>query len=188
MKKPEGYDSVNLNAERVSIGPHTAVIKGVEEKTSKGGKPMIVVYIDFGKGDEQEGMFKRIFDSDEREEKFWPFQATQYILTENPYGGTNRSFKAFITSVENSNGFNVDWDAADFGKQFKGKKVGVMYGTVEEEYNGQRNLRQRIRWFFDIHKKDDQVTPDTKWLPTQPQQSSVDSAFMDVGTEALPFA
>lgn len=189
MNKPNNYDNTRTESfERIAVGPHVAIIKAVDEQKSKTGKDMIVVSIDFAKNDQQAGYFTREFDNDQREEKKWPFQATQYILVNTPEGNTSRSFKSFCTSFENSNNVEIVWGEA-FCKQFKGKKIGVMYGEVEEEYNGQTNIKPRIRWFFDVHKIDEQVTPSTKYL--EKQAAPQGDEWMNVpetGKEELPFA
>lgn len=191
MDKPRNYDTTRVGAyERVAIGPHYAKIMNVEEKTSASGKPMIVVYIDFEKADAQAGYFTNAYKNDTRDEKKWPNQATQYILTTDNEGNTNRSFKSFITAYEDSNATEVKW-VKDFGAQFKGKFIGVMYGDVEEEYNGQIRTRQKIRWFFDINKIEDQEAPPKKlYTGTLSTASDGPTDWMEVGEAAgdeLPF-
>ena len=75
------------------------MIKQVEERTSRNGKPMIVVYFDFAPGDKQDGYFTEAFKNDIRPDKKWSNQATQYILTEDENGDCSRSFKTFLTWV-----------------------------------------------------------------------------------------
>ncbi len=190
MNKPNNYDNTTTASfDRAQIGPHVAGIKGVEETQSKAGRDMIVVSIDFAKEDEQGGYFTTVFDNDTRDDKKWPFQATHYILTTDANGNTSRSFKAFCTSFEESNNVKIKW-GDDFAKQFKGKKIGVMFGEVEEEYNGQVNMRTRIRWFFDQHKIDTQTAPLPKLLYKEAAASTDNGDWMNVpnGQEALPFA
>lgn len=196
MIKPNGYDEVNAGGDwtPINTGGHTAVIKSIKEQISSTGKDMIVVAIDFDKKDEQAGYFAELFENDTRDDKKWPFQAIQYITTTDASGKCNRSFKGFVTSFENSNNTEVDWDAKDFCKQFKGKKIGVVYGEVEEEYNGETKMRRRIRWFCEYGKAKDQNTPDVKYLNTaasiQKPTSSADSdGFMaaDAIDEDVPF-
>lgn len=191
MDKPKNYDITRVgNYERATIGAHIARIMSVEERNSASGRPMIVVYIDFDQEDSQAGLFARAYKDDTRDEKKWPNQATQYILTTDNEGSTNRSFKGFITAYEDSNGVEVKW-VKDFGAQFKGKKVGVMYGDVEEEYNGQIRTRQKIRWFFDTNKIDEQETPPKKlYTGTLTTTSDAPMDWMEVGEavgDELPF-
>lgn len=190
MNKPKDYDNVKTgDFERLNVGPHIAVIKDVDERKSESGRDMLVVSIDFDKSDEQAGYFKKSFDNDTRTEKKWPFQAVSYILTNDAEGKTSRSFKAFCTSFEESNNIEIAWgdDSDSFCKQFRGRKIGVMYGEVEEEWNGQVNMRTRIRWFFDAHKIDSQITPLPKHLKTEAGSDSWLNA-PETGKEALPFA
>ena len=191
MNKPNGYDNVKTERERVALGPHKAVIKNVEETQSKTGLPMIVVSIDFAPDDEQAGFFAKAYKADEREDKKWPFQANQYIVTETHDGNTMRSFKSFCTAFEDSNDTEIVWGSG-FAAQFKGKKIGVTYGEVEEEYNGERKMRTRIRWFFGIKKFDEQVIPAPQYLPDAVKVDTSSSAFDDFmkipdDVDQLPF-
>lgn len=165
MNKPRNYDNTkagNGEFQRVELGAHRAIIKQVQETTSKAGKPMIAVLIDFAAEDAQAGYFQEQFNADTREEKKWPFQAVQYILTEDSDGNTSRSFKSFCTAYEDSNGREIKWGGENWGQQFKGRRIGAVFGEVEEEYNGEIKTRRRIRWFCDDHKTKDQQVPQLK--------------------------
>lgn len=78
MKKPNNFENTQANGEYtpVELGGHMIVIKQVEERQSKTGKPMIVVFFDFAKGDSQAGYFADVFKNDIRPDKKWPNQAT----------------------------------------------------------------------------------------------------------------
>ena len=167
------------------------MIKSVKEQKSSTGKNMIVVAIDFAKNDSQPGYFKAQFDNDTRPEKKWPYQAVQYIVAEDSEGKCSRSFKGFITSFEKSNNTLTDW-GDKFCSQFKNKKIGVVYGEVEEEYNGEIKTRRRIRWFCEDANVDSQKVPDKKYLSGTTQQVTGNSTgdFMNIpeGTdEEIPF-
>lgn len=179
MNKPIGYEEVTAPGEfiPVDLGGHTAVIKGLEETTSKNGRPMIKVAIDFDEQDSQPGYFNDLFQSDDRPEKKWPFNAVQYILTEDPDGKCSRSFKSFISSVERSCGSECVWGNG-FARWFIGKKVGVVYGIVEEEYNGNVTNRRRIRFFCQYDKAKDVKVPEPKLLNNRPVP--VNDGFMDI--------
>lgn len=194
MLKPKSYDETRTaRFERIMTGPHKAVIMQVEERKSATGRDMIAVYIDFDKDDVQPGYFSAAYKADTREKKKWPYQAVQYILTEDSEGNTNRSFKQFIEAYEDSNDRQVVW-GDNFGKQFVGAKIGVTYGDVEEEYEGQLHTRQRIRWFFKLADFENESVPDLKVfkgnLSVVPAQSNTGTDWMDlsaVDDEDLPF-
>ena len=138
MKKPNNYEETQVQGEftPVELGGHKLVIKQVEERMSRTNKPMIVVIFDFAPGDKQAGYFAEAFKNDIRPEKKWPNQATQYILTEDNEGNCSRSFKTFLTCVEHSNqGFTTQW-GDNFGKQFKNKLVGGVFGIQMDYYEG----------------------------------------------------
>ena len=192
MQKPNGYDETQANGgfEPINLGGHFAVIKRVQETTSKNGRPMLQVAIDFDKKDEQTAYFAQMFQNDNREDKKWPFQATQYILTEDNEGKCSRSFKSFITSVEESNKAHCPWDET-FEAWFKNKKVGVVFGEVEDEYNGEIKTRRRIRFFCVYDKANTVAVPAKKlYKGTAASARTVDDDFMQIpdgAEEEIPF-
>lgn len=166
MQKPTGYDEVQVGGDftPIELGGHHMVIKGVREEKSKSGKDMIVVAFDFASNDKQPNYFKDLFEKDIRPDKKWSASGTQWILTMDSDGKkASRNFKSFITSVERSNGFEVKWDKT-FCEQFKGKRVGGVFGVVEEKYNGEVKKRHRLRWFCDDANVDSATIPDEKLL------------------------
>lgn len=191
MNKPSNFDETQVRGEfiPVELGGHHAIIKGVKEQMSKTNKNMIVVALDFAKNDKQPGYFKKQFDNDTREDKKWPYQAVQYILTEDQDGKCSRNFKSFITSFEKSNNTTVTW-GEKFCDQFKNKKIGVVYGEVEEEYNGETKIRRRIRWFCEDSKADEASIPAAKYLPNTPVSDKTTEAILNVpetDDETIPF-
>lgn len=192
MQKPTGYDELQNNGEfvPVNLGGHTAVIKRVQETTSKNGRPMLQIALDFDQKDAQAGYFKQMFDDDNRADKKWPFQGTQYILTEDQDGKCARSFKSFITSVEDSNNAQCQW-GNNFEGWFKNKKVGVVFGEVEDEYNGEIKTRRRIRYFCAYDKANTAAVPAKKLFKGgQTAAPVIDDGFMSIpntSEEEIPF-
>ena len=195
MNKPNNYDNTRSGGSftPINLGGHRAIIKYVEEKTSRNGKPMAVVSIDFASEDAQPRYFEDQYLADNRPDRKWPYQATQYIVTEDADGNTSRSFKGFCTAYENSNNAQIKWGGSNWGAQFKGKRIGVVYGEVEEEYNGEIKTRRRIRWFCDDHKAADQDIPAKQFYkgsPTSAPAAPTDAPWMDVpdfSGDDLPF-
>lgn len=190
MQKPNNYDSIQIDYVPIELGSHTAVIKRLKETTSKAGRPMIQIAIDFDKADKQPEYFMNAFNNDDRPDKKWPFQGTHYILTEDQDGKCSRSFKAFISSVENSNNSECVWGDG-FEKWFVNKRVGVVYGENEEEYNGEVKTRRRIRYFCSYDKAKDAAVPDKRFLPTTATTTQpVSNNFINVpegAEDAIPF-
>ena len=184
MQKPTGYDEAKASGsfEPVELGGHYMVIKQVKEAKSKTGKDMIVVCFDFDK-------------NDIRPDKKWPRNGTQYIVTETDNGDCSRSFKTFITCVEKSNnGFAVQWtDTAAFEAQFKNKRIGGVFGIVENEYQGKISDRHELRWFCQLDRVKDAVIPERKALANTNVTKAApkkDDGFMDIpdGTDdEIPF-
>ena len=162
MQKPNNYENTQAQGEftPVELGGHKLIIKQVNETVSKKGKQMIVVLFDFAPDDIQPGYFTKQFRDDIRPEKKWPNQATQYILTEDENGDCSRSFKTFITCVEHSNsGFTTQWGDA-FAKQFKNKKIGGVFGSQMDYYDGKEKEKRVLRWFISVDKVTDAKIPE----------------------------
>lgn len=193
MNKPKNYDETKAGGgdyTPIELGAHRAIIKQVQETESQSGKPMIVVLIDFAAEDQQGGYFSDQYNADTRPEKKWPYQAVHYILTEDSDGNTSRSFKSFCTAYEDSNGTTIKWGGgAAWGQQFKGRRIGAVYGEVEEEYNGEIKTRRRIRWFCDDHKTKDQSLPAKKLYKGARPAARNDDPWMPVNfdDDNLPF-
>ena len=201
MKKPNNYEKTQAGGEYtpIEVGGHHAVIMSVKEQQSASGKAMIVVALDFAKNDKQPGYFRSQFDNDSRpkNERKWPYQAVQYIVTEDNDGNCSKSFKGFMTAFEKSNNTKTTW-GDKFTAQFTNKKIGVVYGEVEEEYNGEIKTRRRIRWFCEDAKADEASVPAKKLFNgngssgsgSAPASSGSEDPFMNIpsdGDEIIPF-
>lgn len=168
MQKPNNFDNVKTGGDftPVELGGHHMIIKQVAERQSKKGKPMLVVLFDFAKNDKQPEYFSESFAADVRPEKKWPNNGTGYVVSIGDDGKCTKNFKSFIKAVEDSNpGFAVDWgDGPQFSAQFKNKKVGGVFGVVEEEYNGEIKKRHKLRWFCQDAAADGAKVPADKLL------------------------
>ena len=193
MQKPNNYDNTTTgDFTPIRLGGHHLVIKKVEESQSKTGKDMIIVAFDMAAGDDQAEYFTKAFADDIRPDKKWPRAGRQYILVNDNDGNCSRSFKSFITCVEKSNnGFVTQWNDK-FAAQFKGKRIGGVFGEVENEYNGKTSMRHELRYFCDDSKADAAGIPQPKYLPntnrTAPAPDS--SGFMaipDGAGDEIPF-
>lgn len=155
MVKPNNYDNTTEGGFiPVELGGHTAVIKQVSERKNKNGGDMLVVLFDFDQHDTQPGYFMEQFNKDIRPEKKYPNQATNYINVYDRDGNCTKSFKSFCACYERSNNCQVNWKATaqQFEAQFKGKRIGVVFGEVEEFYDGEVKTRRKMRWFSDYDK------------------------------------
>lgn len=196
MQKPNNYESTQAGGDfvPVELGGHYAIIKNVSERETKNGDPMIVVSIDFDKKDAQAGYFTEQFKKDVRPDKKYPNQAVNYITTE--YGGAcTKGFKSFMRAYAESNNIKEDaikW-GADFAGQFKNKKIGVVFGVVEELYNGEVKKRRKIRWFCDYAKALNQNIPAERLLDAKDKSAAPvedETGFMKIPEgvdEEIPF-
>lgn len=190
MNKPNGFDEVNAgDFIPPMLGGHTCEIKQVKETTSSTGKPMVMVYFDFDQKDDQPGYFAEQFRSDIRPDKKWPYAGTKWILTEDADGKCSRNFKKFINAVEKSNGMTVSWGKG-FEAQFKGKRIGAVFGEVESEYNGKVSKKHEPRWWCEYDKAAAAEIPAPQLLDSKPANNGGVADFINVpaGTdEDLPF-
>lgn len=193
MQKPNNFDNTQTAGgfTPLSVGGHHLIIKRVEETKSSTGKDMIVVAFDTAPGDSQPNYFSEQFAADIRPEKKWPRSGRQYIVCVDNNQDCSKSFKSFITSVEESNsGFTTQWGET-FASQFKDKRVGGVFGMVESEYQGKVTKRSELRWFCSDNKVDSARVPEPKLLPNNNvTSSSTVSDFMNIpdGTEEeIPF-
>lgn len=201
MQKPTGYDEARESGEftPVEVGGHYAVVKQVTETQSSTGKDMIVVLFDFCPPDKQAGYHTAAFEGDTRDTRKWPFNGSKYIMVSdyNDPNKTSRAFKTFCSCIEKSNNYTVQWGGANWGKQFNGKKIGVVYGHEEHEYEGKVSMRSVPKWFCSWDAVSSARIPDPKYLPghsapasgTAPAQNN---GFMDIPAtakedEGIPF-
>lgn len=190
MQKPNNYDNTQASGDFTPVTPggHHLIIKKVEESQTKTGKDMIIVAFDMAPGDSQPGYFTDLFASDIRPDKKWPRSGRQYIVVTDNDGNTSRSFKTFITCVENSNsGFQTVWGDT-FAAQFKGKRIGGVFGMVENEYQGKVTNRCELRWFCADDKADKAKVPDPKLLPNNNVTAGVPAdTFVPASDDDVPF-
>lgn len=190
MQKPSGYDEVQIGGDfiPVELGGHHMIIKGVKEQEGKNGKPMIVVAFDFAKNDKQPGYFSDQFEKDIRAEKKWPNAGTNYIMTMDykDESKTSKSFKSFITAFERSNNTTAVW-GDKFCEQFVGKKIGGVFGVVEEEYNGEFKKRHKLRWFCEDNRADSANIPEAKLLTKNSPSVNDFVNVPDTAAEEIPF-
>lgn len=195
MQKPNNYDSTQISGDftPVRLGGHHLVIKQVQEQQTKTGKDMIVVLFDMASGDDQADYFMKEFQADIRPDKKWPRNGRQYIVVTDSNGDCAKSFKTFISSVEKSNnGFVTQWGDT-FCNQFKGKRIGGVFGEVENEYNGKTSMRHELRWFCEDSKADGAKVPAAKYLPNSNKTvkaPALNDDFMSVpedAAEEIPF-
>lgn len=195
MIKPNNYENVQTgDFMPADPGGHHMIIKQVKEQTSRSGKQMLVVAVDFAPNDRQPLYFSKLFEGDTRPEKKWPHAGTIYVVSTDNNGQCSKNFKTFITSFEKSNGVQATWgEGAAFLKQFAGKKIGGVYGIVEEEYNGERKKRSLLRWFCEDSKAESSRVPEPKLMDQGaapvPAGTTDASGFtpVEIPTDELPF-
>jgi len=194
MKKPNDFDTAEARVTftPISLGGHVAIIKNAEETISSNGNPMLKIAFDFDKSDEQAGYFMDRYKNNDNEDKKWPWQAFMYIVSEDAQGNTTKNFKNFCNDIEASNpGFSIKW-GENFGAQFNGKKIGVVFG--EEEYinnNGDLAISIKFKWTCAVANAKNQKIPAIKKVAVQALPTT-DKAegfreIKDIDAEEIPF-
>ena len=179
MLKPNNYENVQ-SGEYVPpmLGGHHMIIMNVSEQKNRNGGDMLVVHFDFAANDAQPGYFKKQYDADIRPDKKWPYNGTSYINCLDSNNQCSVSFKKFITSFEESNGCQANWtEGKAFTDQFRGKKIGGVYGRVEDDYNGERKMKTQLRWFCSDARADGAKVPSDKMLK---DNSAVSTAMPNI--------
>ena len=192
MNKPMNYENVSTgDFTPVTPGGHHLIIKQVKEAKSKTGKDMLVVALDMAQNDSQPLYMSKLFEGDTRPEKKWPRAGTVYVVATDNNGQCSRNFKTFISSFEKSNGVEARWvEGTAFVAQFAGKKIGGVYGIVEDEYNGERKKKCELRWFCEDGRAEGAKVPEPKLLDqgaAPVPAGSVPSGFVPVSAEEIPF-
>lgn len=188
MQKPRKYDEtvVGGNYTPPEVGGHHLVIHQVEERKNKNDGDMIVVSFDFAPNDRQAMLFAEQYKKDQRQERKWPRSATSYINVYKQDGDCSKPFKSFCTAWETSTGKTVQWGDGAWGSQFRGTRIGGVFGLVENEWKGKKTMRPELRWFCDDAKATEQNVPDPVYLDPDQQEK-----FMNipdgVGDEGLPW-
>ena len=105
-------------------------------------------------------------------------------------------FKTFCYIFEKSNNCEIKWDISDWGKQFQNKKIGVVYGKEESEWDGKVRMRTVPVYFCEFEKAKEVGIPETKYLQKSapvsppPQKGNLDMGFMNIpegADEEIPF-
>lgn len=208
MKKPAGYDEVQIMGDFTAITPgeHHLIIKQVSMTKSSTDKDMLVVLFDFAANDSQRGLIANDFKNDTKADKKWPHRGTAYIMVYDweDSNKTSKNFKTFCTCFEKSNDTKVNWveDDKAWCVQFKDKKIGGAFGKVHSVYEGEEKVRVEYRWFVTDSKVDPSVVPNERFLSEKdkellvadPKKTDGDDGsgdgFMDIpetDTDELPF-
>ena len=162
-------------------GGHKCVIKNVEQKQSKSGKPMLAIAFDIA-GGEYDGYYMDLFGKNvekaqkEGKQTKWPNGGVIYQLIDDEHLGR---FKGVIENIEKSNaGFKFAMEEKSL--------IGKFFGGVfrEEEYEAQDgSIKTTVRCnaIREVEGIEDIPVPKKKCLDNKPQDNN------PMGNITIPF-
>lgn len=189
MKMPTGYNETIAAGSYQPLAPGAYVcrILAAREEMTRSNKPMVVVQLEIAEGDEA-GRFGREFAADTREMPKWPNTGVMRQLTEDKEGRCSRFFKAFITSVEQSNdGWQPQWGDG-FCKALAGKMIGIVFGREQyEKADGTPVWATRAQRAVSVSavREGKIAPPEDKPLKSAPAPAA--GGWADMSEEQLPF-
>lgn len=175
MKKPNGYDEVQINepSKQLPAGNYICKILNVEETFSKKSQPILIVSVDIAEG-EYKDFFKKAYQENKDAQKKWPIGGRKYTLIEDANGMATEQYKKFLVYTEKSNNFQIDW-ARDWD-QLKGKLIGASFRREQFLGNNGPAFSTRLCWFHTIDqiRKGELDIPEDKLLPSYQQGASAE--------------
>ena len=152
MKQFKGYERKEQNSyEPLPKGAYVIKLLNVKEEPNKSGEGThLKISFDIAEGD-YAGFYKKSFESDSREDKKWPLDATLYITCpdDNSKQFVLDNFNTFMTAVEDSNeGYHWGWDESTL----KDKLVGAKFYIEQSQYNGKIYNHTKAKWFVAAQK------------------------------------
>lgn len=175
MEKFEGYDEMPVsNNRQLKAGGYVLNIMNVKQTTSqKAGSKMLEISFDIFEG-EFANFYAEKYRKNTSPSRKWG--GTYYMVlpdkvnqTQAAYERRLKSFKRFITSIEESNdGYTWNWRE----ESLKGKKVGGIFGR--EQFQGNDNalhFSTKLFWFASVEtiRKGDFSVPEDRLLDLGPE-------------------
>lgn len=199
IKKPAGYDeeaAYTGESRQLPKGKYVCVIKQVTTQDSKNGKPQFVILYDIAKGEHRD-FYQKMYESDKAQN---PASAKwRGVFKQNMEEAGLPWFKGIITSIERSNNFTFQWDAADNEKQMIGKLFGGLFRRRQyETTDGRRPFVTELFRIRSLAGLDEAEIPEDSLLPEgrlTPDQalapSDIGDGFMSIpdgaGGDGIPF-
>lgn len=152
MKQFKGYErNEQSEYEVLPKGAYVIKLLNIKEEENKEGKGShLKIAFDIAEG-EYSGFYKRLFESDSREDKKWNNDAMIYMAApqdDSPQWQID-NFNKFMTAVEDSNeGYHWNWDESTL----KNKLVGAKFCNEQSEYDGRIYDHSKAKWFISAQK------------------------------------
>lgn len=160
MQKTNDYENVEGFAgdfEVLKLGGKKCIIRQAREEKSKTGNDMLVIEFDIAEG-ENKGFYQRQYDRSADNVKW---KGVHRLMLLDNEGKTNKFFKGFITSVEeSSSGFKWDWKE----ELLKGKLFGGVFGREQFEKDGELKMTTKLRFIRSIKDIEKVEAPEDKML------------------------
>lgn len=190
MKKPEGYDELNIDYTALPAGGYVCKIMQVKEVDQRDFK-FLEVSLDVAEG-EYKDHFSKLYKNNSKKEKRWGCVKNVFV-NEYKTDRTSRDFKRFCVYTEKSNpGFQVLW-GSPFEACFKGQLIGVVFGR--EQFMGSNGPAWACKPCVflpaeDIRQGKFEVPEDKKIEGAKTTEGHVENGFFfteSANTDDLPF-
>jgi hypothetical protein len=185
MRKYNDFKSERASSggrETLPAGGYVCQIISAKVDSNEWGETLVIAH-DVCEG-EYEGIFKRDYENNDREDKKW--RGTFRLNLPKDDGSEQdawkkRSFNGFIWAIEQSNpGFVWDWDE----KKLKGKKVGLLYRNEEWAIDGRSGWTTKAAYSESVENvrngkfkmPKDKPLPESKKVDTTPQFTELDDS------------
>lgn len=185
MRKLNGYDEVQVftgDYETIRLGGHVCKVINVKIEETRTGKEMLVVAFDIEEG-ENKGFYQRRFEQNKKNNTNAKYPGVYRLVLDDSNEINVKSFKQFITSVENSNeGFKWTWEES----HLVGKLFGGVFGREEFQANdGSYKFVTKLRWTRSIKNIEDVEAPNDKLINKNTSGSWDD--MVPVSDNDMPF-
>jgi len=164
MKRTEHYEEYITNDfEKVDLGGHVCVIKSATIGKNKDDREMLIVTLDMADDDTQPRLFTNQYMKDTRSPKKWPNIATGRFVEGSAF------IARFCSAIEASNSGFKCWSADNANGVLKtdeliGKRVGAVFGEVEDFYNNRQVTKREIRYYCSTERALSEPIPKKKEL------------------------
>ena len=148
------YDSVQVGGDfkPLPAGGYICRIIGARITSNSNGLPMVEAAFDIVEGEYSNYFSKKHQENLKRNPKSeYPYNGRAKVTAVDAEGHTKKTFKGFVTAVEESNGMTLPREDNAFINALNGKLVGVIFGREEfQASDGKVHWATKPRWYRSV--------------------------------------